>query len=77
MHELLNYGFVEGTAFEGVMPAAAEKIGTTGTSDAVVRHFGCDAKGVDALEVVDVTAAFNSEATESIEEGGSEVVDGE
>ena len=57
-HELLDYGFVEGVEFEGLMPEAAEKIGGVGASDVVVRMHGAEAKGSDALEVVDIELAF-------------------
>ena len=60
-HGMMEYGFVEATAFEGVMPKAAEKIGTVGASDVVVGMHGMAAKGMDALEVVDVQAAFDDE----------------
>lgn len=57
-HELLDYGFVEGIEFEGLMPEATEKIGGVGASDVVVRMHGAEAKGSDALEVVDIELAF-------------------
>lgn len=57
-HELMNYNFVEGTEFEGIMPEAAEKIGTIGDSDVSVEMHGMDAKGSDALEVVDIEKVF-------------------
>lgn len=53
-HELLDYGFVESVDFEGLMPVAAEKIGVIGASDVNVKMHGVDAKGSDALEVVDI-----------------------
>ena len=55
---LLDYNFVEATEFEGVMPAAAAKLGTIGASDVVVRECGIDAHGSDALEVVDTENVF-------------------
>ena len=67
-HALLDYGFVEATAFEGIMPAAAEKIGTIGASDVVVKEGGLDGNGVDALEVVDVAKAFETVETTETEE---------
>lgn len=57
-HELLDYGFIEGVEFEGLMPPAAEKIGTIGASNVVVEAHGHLAKGMDALEVVDIEKAF-------------------
>lgn len=69
-HEMMNYGFKEATAFEGVMPKAAEKIGTVGASDVNVKRHGMEVKGMDALEVVDIQAAFEEEEEE--EEASSE-----
>jgi hypothetical protein len=57
-HEMMNYDYNEGTDFVGLMPKAAEMIGTIGDSDVSVHVHGKDAKGVDALEVVDVEKAF-------------------
>lgn len=58
-HELLDYGFIEGVEFEGLMPEAAKKIGgVVGASDVVVHMHGAEAKGSDALEVVDIELAF-------------------
>lgn len=58
MKELMTYDFNEAVEFEGVMPKIAEKVGTVGASDAVVPMHGMDAKGMDALEIMDTTAAF-------------------
>lgn len=57
-HELLDYGFIESVDFDGLMPAAAEKVGIIGESDVVVEMFGMEAKGSDALEVVNIEKAF-------------------
>lgn len=57
-HELLDYGFIEGVEFEGLMPPAAEKIGVVGGSDVIVEAHGYHAKGMDSLEVVDIEKAF-------------------
>lgn len=57
-HELLDYGFIEGVDFEPLMPAAAEKIGVIGGSDVIVEAHGHYAKGMDALEVVDIEKVF-------------------
>lgn len=57
-HELLDYGFIEGVDFEPLMPAAAEKIGVIGGSDVIVEAHGYHAKGMDALEVVDIEKVF-------------------
>ena len=57
-HELMNYDYVEGVDFIGLMPEAAEKIGTVGASDVVVEAHGHMANGMDALEVVNIEAAF-------------------
>ena len=75
-HGMMEYGFVEATAFEGVMPKAAEKIGTVGASDVVVGMHGMAAKGMDALEVVDVQAAFDGEESgDSGEDEGDVVIE--
>lgn len=80
---MMEYGFVEATAFEGVMPEIAEKIGTVGASDVVVKMHGMEAKGSDSLEVMDIQAVFNSESEvsevseEIVEDEQNEVVDGE
>ena len=71
-HEMMNYGFKEATAFEGVMPKVAEKVGAVGASDVNVKMHGMEAKGMDALEVVDAQAAFGAE----VEETKEEVVEG-
>lgn len=72
-HNMMVHGQIEATAFEGVMPKMAEKIGTVGASNVVVKEFGADAKGMDALEVVDVAAAFEESSDEesSDDEGES------
>lgn len=57
-HEMMNYDFREGVAFDGLMPKAAEMIGTIGDSDVSVHVHGKDAKGVDSLEIMDVEKAF-------------------
>ena len=61
-HELLDYGFIEGVEFEGLMPPAAEKIGTIGASNVVVEAHGHLAKCMDALEVVDIEKAFEEQS---------------
>ena len=80
-HELMNYDFVEGVEFEGLMPKAIDKIGGVGHSDENVPFFGFEALGMDSLEVVDVEKAFdkggseegsgNGESNESGNEGGN------
>ncbi len=67
-HEMMNYGFKEATAFEGVMPKVAEKVGAIGASDVNVKMHGMEVKGVDALEVVDAHAAFSAEVEETKED---------
>ena len=79
-HCMMEYGFVEATDFEGVMPEIAEKIGTVGASDVVVKMHGMEAKGSDSLEVMDIQAFFNSESEvseEIVEDEQNEIVDGE
>jgi hypothetical protein len=56
--EMMNYGYVEGTEFEALMPAVMETCETTGASDEVVERHGFKALGSDALEVVDIEAFF-------------------
>lgn len=77
-HEMMNYDFIEGTEFEGLMPKAIEKIGGIGASEESVALFP-DAtdvsattvfRGHDALEVVDVEKLFDG--GNSVEEGGEE-----
>jgi hypothetical protein len=77
-YDLLDYGFVEATAFEGLMPKIADKIGTVGASEISVHMHGFMAKGADALEVVDFEKVYESEEnntgdeTENGEENGTE-----
>lgn len=61
---LSNYDYVEGVAFEGLMPKTAEKIGVIGNSKVSVEMHGHLANGMDALEVVDIEKAFESKTTE-------------
>lgn len=68
-HEMMNYDFIEGVEFEGLMPKAIDKIGGVGHSDENVRFFGFEARGMDSLEVVDVEKVFGEGGSE---EGGSE-----
>ena len=64
-NDLKRYDFIEGTAFEGLMPKVAEKQGLIGGSSVSVHLHGKDARGVDALEVVDIAAIWdNSESNE-------------
>ena len=69
---LNEYGFIECAEFEGLMPKVAEKVGTVGASEVSVHMHGFMAKGVDALEVIDIEKAFeNSEENESTENDGT------
>ena len=74
-HEMMNYGFKEATAFEGVMPKVAEKVGAVGASDVNVKMHGMEVRGMDALEVVDVQAAFEAEVENGAEETQEDVVE--
>lgn len=78
-YSLMDYGYKEGMAFEGVMPKVAEKVGTVGASDVVVGMHGMDAKGMDALEVMDLQAAFTVSSGSTGEEGveSGATIDGE
>lgn len=62
-HELNQYDYAEGTEFEGLIPAVIEVEGveSIGGSENSVKSFGKDAKGSDALEVIDVEAFYDSE----------------
>lgn len=65
---LSTYDFVEGTDFEGLMPAVMETLGgdyVTGKSDENVHYHGFMALGSDSLEVIDVAAFYKSEGNES------------
>lgn len=58
-HEFNEWGFVEGTDFEGLMPKAMDILGDdycVGTNDKqpVVSIFNPEAKGVDPLKVISV-----------------------
>lgn len=69
---LKNYDFVEGTEFEGLMPAVMDTLGddyVTGKSEEVVEMHGFKALGSDALEVVDIEAFYKS--SEGGNEGGN------
>jgi hypothetical protein len=59
---LKNYDYVEGTEFEGLMPAVMETLGddyVTGKSDEIVAMHGFKALGSDALEVIDIEAFYD------------------
>jgi len=73
---LKNYDFVEGTEFEGLMPAVMETLGddyVTGKSDEIVAMHGFKALGSDALEVIDIEAFYESgsEGGEGGNDGGN------
>ena len=56
-HELNEYGYIEGTEFEGLMPAAMEILGDencVGLTDEMptVSVLGKKAKGFDPMEVI-------------------------
>lgn len=65
-HELMDYGFIESSAFEGFMPIIAGKIGTVGASTKSVKMHGVEANGFDALEVIDLQAAFGTSEEEVV-----------
>ena len=69
-HEMMNYDFIEGIEFEGLMPKAIDKIGGVGHSDENVSFFGFEARGMDSLEVVDVEKVFGEGGSEEGGEGG-------
>lgn len=62
---LSTYDFVEGTDFEGLMPAVMETLGedyVTGKSDENVHYHGFMALGSDSLEVIDIAASIKAKA---------------
>lgn len=65
-HEMMNYDFIEGVEFEGLMPKAIDAAGGVGVNDKqpTVKFFGAAALGHDALEVVDVEKFFEENGTE-------------
>lgn len=60
-HELNQYDYSEGIEFQGLMPELmnVEGIETIGGSEKSVKNFGFNAKGSDALEVVDIEALYD------------------
>lgn len=74
---MMEHGFIEATEFEGVMPLIAEKVGVIGGSDIVVKMHGIDAKGMDALEVMDAVSVFKQEPVEENTETPEENMEGE
>lgn len=73
--ELNQYDFIEGIDFDGFITKVMEKVGkTTGTSEKSVKWFGFDAKGSDAMEVIDTEEIMNSsgEGGEGGGEGGDD-----
>ena len=72
-HEMMNYDFVEGTEFEGLMPKAIDANGGVGTNDEqpTVKFMGGH-RGHDQLQVVDVEKFFEEQASGSSGEGGDQ-----
>ena len=67
-HELNQYDVCEGIEFTGLMPKVMEVIeATIGENEKSVKWFGFEAKGNDAMEVVDIDEIMNGS-----EDGGSE-----
>lgn len=67
-HEMMNYDFIEGIEFEGLMPKAIEKIGGVGASEENVEFCGFKALGSDALEVIDNEKLFEGDEPQSSSE---------
>lgn len=65
-HELMNYDFIEGTEFEGLMPKAIDAAGGVGTNDEQpgVKFMG-GVHGHDQLQVVDVEKFFEEKGAAS------------
>ena len=63
-HELNQYDYVEGIEFKGLVPKMmdAKGVKTTGSGNSV-SFFGVEAKGSDALEVVDFQGFFDDECS--------------
>lgn len=59
-HEMMNYDFIEGIEFEGLMPKAIDASGGVGTNDEqpLIEFMGAKALGHDQLEIVDVEKFF-------------------
>ena len=74
---MMEHGFVEATAFEGIMPEIAEKVGTVGASDVIVKMHGFEAKGQDALEVMDIQASAEESVETNEKPESEEIVEGE
>lgn len=66
-HELMNYDFIEGTEFEGLMPKAIDAAGGVGTNEdqPTVEFMGAAALGHDQLQVVDVEKFFEEKGAAS------------
>ena len=58
-NELLRYGHREGTSFKGIMPGIIDILGGIGYSDTIIKRHGFEAKGPNAMEVVDEWAILN------------------
>ena len=58
-NELLRYGHREGTSFKGIMPGIIDILGGIGDSDTIIKRHGFEAKGPNAMEVVDEWAILN------------------
>jgi hypothetical protein len=59
-NELLKYGHKEGNTFKGLMPNTIEILGGIGSTNVSVKFHGVEAKGMDALEVVNVNDLFEN-----------------
>jgi hypothetical protein len=71
-HELSNYDYVEGTEFSGLMPQVMTKVDTIGSAETSVHYLGYEARGYDAMEVVDIEAIMEGESNNSTTTGGNE-----
>ena len=76
-HEMMNYDFIEGTEFVGLMPKAIDANGGVGTNDEqpVVEFMGAKALGHDQLQTVDVEKFFEGQG--SSENGGDSGAQGD
>jgi hypothetical protein len=58
-NELSKYGHREGTSFKGIMSGIIDLLGGIGDSETVIKRHGFEAKGPNAMEVVNEWAILN------------------
>lgn len=60
-NELLRYGYHNSTSFKGIMPGIIDLLGGIGDSKTIIKRHSFEAKGPNAMEVVDEWAILNKE----------------